>query len=87
MARAKAEQLVAPPAVRPIETLHIIGEPERLCGNCQHMGERERGTTQRKCHNLNSGRATVVPKDLACRRAFYPDCERFPLVERLGIRA
>lgn len=85
MSKPKAERPEHQPEQKPVETLHIIGEPERLCGNCEHFLPRELDPARGRCRNLNSGRVQTTIKDMACRRGFYPCTKRFPLPGRLGI--
>lgn len=70
----------------PIEALHWVGEPKRLCGNCEHYERLKAGKSVGKCHNGISQRFKTSAGDSACLRGFYPDVERFPLHERLGIK-
>lgn len=71
-------------------TLHWVGEPNRVCGNCQHF---EKIPTSKQehgyCHNLISGRMSTGGKtgfNETCRRGFYPDIVRFPLEKRLNVQ-
>lgn len=90
---AKADRPKITPPRKPVEALHHPGEPERLCGNCEHFkptrvtAASSRANVPGVCHNGISGRFTSSAKDLACLRGFYPETKRFPLHERLGVLA
>lgn len=65
------------------ETLHWVGEPDRICGNCDHFRRTKLAAGQ--CRNGISSRFSTSARDKACMRGFYPDTQRFPLHVRLGI--
>lgn len=71
-------ELTPPPAKRALEPIYWHGEPERICGNCQHLKGGH-------CRNLISGNWKAEPKDAACKRGWYPDVKRFPIHELMGI--
>lgn len=87
-APAKEERPEAP-VEKPVETLHWFGEPERICGNCQHFKRSDKIKHAGSCHNLISGRLAVGMRtsdgESACKRGFYPACDRWPIEQRLGI--
>lgn len=78
------------PAPRPKKTepVHHIGEPERVCANCEHFdggGLKADGTHDSPhgdCHNGISGKFQTHAKDLACLKGFYPCTTRWPLEKR-----
>jgi hypothetical protein len=77
------------PPRKPVETLHWVGEPERLCGNCEHYdgGGLGKNNWPREasgdCHNGISGKLQTSAKSAACKRGFYPCSTRWPIHERL----
>lgn len=77
---------------KPAEILHWIGEPKRVCGNCEHFdggGLDKRGRPINEygdCHNGISGTLTTKASAPACARGFYPCSTRWPLHKWLGIK-
>lgn len=64
-----------------LDVLNLIGEPERICGNCDHWEISKTAKDRGLCHNLISGQ-WETKRTSTCARAFYPDCTRFPLEKR-----
>lgn len=62
--------------------VHYVGEPQRVCQNCQHW---ERPKTSKQgglCHNLIGKSIMTARANDTCARGFYPSVEKYPLAER-----
>lgn len=69
----KADRPELPAPRRVLEPLNWHGQPERICGNCEHF------KNNRECHNGISGCFTTKASNKACARGFYPCTTRFPI--------
>jgi hypothetical protein len=65
-----------------VSVLHWVGEPERLCKNCEHYRRGKTVADRGECRNLISGTMKVSEND-TCARGFYPACDRWPLERRI----
>lgn len=67
------------PLKREPEPVNWHGQPERICGNCQHYRARQAVKERGDCHNLISGTWECGSQDAACRRGWYPAVDRWPI--------
>ena len=79
MAKKPVEKLDPEPPAKYVEIVHYVGEPARICGNCQFWKRPERGYGN--CSRPMSGKTRTGSKE-SCRHGFYPSVERFPLEKR-----
>lgn len=72
--------MMSPPEQKPPpEPINWHGQPERICGNCQHYRASKTARNRGDCHNLISGRWSCGPGDSACPRGWYPAVDRWPI--------
>lgn len=63
--------------------VHHIGEPARLCQNCQHWEKPTiAGGNAGRCHNLIGKSIMTARANDTCARGFYPSIAKFPLEQR-----
>jgi hypothetical protein len=83
----KADRPELPKPSKPPEPVHYVGEPARLCRNCEHFDgggltlNGDQVNRDGDCHNSISGRFQTSI-DETCVKGFYPCTTRFPLDKR-----